>query len=118
MSAAYIDFVSEYRKQRREQRPDLQRKEDMSRTAREQTNMSPPNSRPMNGHARSPARRSKQDDDDQTNENIFLFVPNLIGAPSKIFKCKTPTNRLLIRLLSNCSCVGITLLHAPPPAPM
>ncbi|KAK3057403.1 phosphatidylinositol synthase 1 (CDP-alcohol phosphatidyltransferase1) [Extremus antarcticus] len=36
------------------------------------------NGRPMNGQPKSPARTVKEDDD-QTDENIFLFVPNLIG---------------------------------------
>ncbi|KAK5164486.1 phosphatidylinositol synthase 1 (CDP-alcohol phosphatidyltransferase1) [Saxophila tyrrhenica] len=40
--------------------------------------MSQANGRPVNGHPRSPARTAKRDDD-QTDENIFLFVPNLIG---------------------------------------
>ncbi|CZT19904.1 related to CDP diacylglycerol-inositol 3-phosphatidyltransferase [Ramularia collo-cygni] len=38
------------------------------------------NARPMNGKPRAPAQSVVEDaEDDQTNENIFLFYPNLIG---------------------------------------
>ena len=36
------------------------------------------NGRPLNGHAKG-AAHDEMEDDDQTDENIFLFVPNLIG---------------------------------------
>ncbi len=51
----------------------------MPRAAREEPNMNHSNGRPMNGQPKSPARTVKEDDD-QTDENIFLFVPNLIGT--------------------------------------
>jgi hypothetical protein len=35
------------------------------------------NGRPLNGHAKGPAQPEQQVD--QTDENIFLFIPNLIG---------------------------------------
>ena len=38
------------------------------------------NGSPVNGAPPSPAR-TEEIEDDQTDENIFLFIPNLIGEP-------------------------------------
>lgn len=53
----------------------------MARNSREETDTSQVrmNGTPLNGHARGPAQDVEKEDD-QTDENIFLFVPNLIGA--------------------------------------
>jgi len=41
------------------------------------------NSRPPNGVPRASAQRAEEEnEDEQTDENIFLFVPNLIGTPT------------------------------------
>lgn len=37
------------------------------------------NGAPLNGHPKRPAGAVLDDESDETNENIFLFVPNLIG---------------------------------------
>lgn len=40
-----------------------------------------PNATPINGHPKRPARNVVEEkEDDQTDENIFIFVPNLIGT--------------------------------------
>lgn len=36
------------------------------------------NGSPLNGHPRAPAQNEERED--ETDENIFLFVPNLIGT--------------------------------------
>ena len=41
--------------------------------------MNQANGRPMNGRPRSPPRTVEEKDAEGTDENIFLFVPNLIG---------------------------------------
>lgn len=43
-----------------------------------QANGNKASGRPMNGKPRAPAQ-VEEEDDDQTKENIFLFIPNLIG---------------------------------------
>ena len=52
----------------------------MPRRAREETNMNHANGTPLNGHPKSPARAVADAHEDETDENIFLFVPNLIGT--------------------------------------
>lgn len=44
------------------------------------------NGRPINGKPRAPAHDAVAGaEDDQTNENIFMFIPNLIGEhPSRL----------------------------------
>jgi hypothetical protein len=58
----------------------------MSRKAREEPALNHTNGTPLNGHPRSPARTTEQEDD-ETDENIFLFVPNLIGM-----RCESSTS--------------------------
>lgn len=55
----------------------------MPQQAREDTDMSDTNGTlngvPLNGHPKGPTRAVAEEESDETNENIFLFVPNLIG---------------------------------------
>lgn len=44
------------------------------------------NGRPANGVPRAPAQ--EEEEDEQTDENIFLFVPNLIGRYSSCYTRK------------------------------
>lgn len=41
------------------------------------------NGRPLNGKPRGPVK----EESDQTNENIFIFIPNLIGEYSNPYSC-------------------------------
>ncbi|KAK3725349.1 phosphatidylinositol synthase 1 (CDP-alcohol phosphatidyltransferase1) [Vermiconidia calcicola] len=50
----------------------------MSTDNRDVAEMNHTNGTPVNGHPRGPAR-SVDEESDQTDENIFLFIPNLIG---------------------------------------
>ena len=43
------------------------------------------NGHAMNGHAKGPVREV-EDDEEKTAENIFLFVPNLIGMRSEVME--------------------------------
>jgi CDP-diacylglycerol--inositol 3-phosphatidyltransferase len=57
----------------------------MARTATQQTSANhtngTPNGMPLNGHPKSPTRAIVEaKEDEQTDENIFIFVPNLIGT--------------------------------------
>ena len=59
------------------------------------------------------AVRSSSTEEDE--ENIFTFIPNLIGTNSPTRLCKTPLTRNS-RLLSHRPRYRIPLLHAPAPA--
>jgi hypothetical protein len=75
------------------------------------------NGRPINGHPRSPAR-TVEEESDQTDENIFLFVPNLIGMRRLRSEAVSRADKLWNRLLASRPRSGIPLLHATPPTPM
>lgn len=48
-------------------------------TREEEMSMNHTNGHPINGHPRG-SGRDVEEKDEQTDENIFLFVPNLIGV--------------------------------------
>lgn len=43
------------------------------------------NGHAMNGHVKGPAR-DEEDGEEKTAENIFLFVPNLIGMRRRLYR--------------------------------
>ena len=47
-----------------------------------------PNGAPLNGHPKGPTHAVAEEESDQTNENIFLFVPNLIGSSYHCMRSK------------------------------
>lgn len=51
----------------------------MPRNRREEQSLANANGHAMNGTPRGAQQQDSQQDEDQTDENIFLFVPNLIG---------------------------------------
>lgn len=67
----------------------------------------------VNGHAKMNGVIDKLDMELQRQENIFLFVPNIIGKfiPSKFKVVRRADAR---RLLPNYPCYCFTLLYAPP----
>lgn len=51
-----------------------------------------------NGAPKEPARQA----DDQTDENIFLFVPNLIGMSNRTTKARRPANQFNQAIFASC----------------
>jgi hypothetical protein len=68
-----------------------------------------------NGSAVRPSRVVEEEEDE---ENIFVFIPNLIGArslPLFAFFRRSPLTPMS-RLLPHRACYRVSLLHAPPPS--
>lgn len=91
---------------------------ELARANGTRANGAPVNGRPMNGKPRAPAQAvAKEVQNDQTDENIFLFIPNLIGE----HHISAPVvKRMLIpqscRLLSYRPLPRLALLHAAAPS--
>ena len=74
------------------------------------------NGKPVNGAPRGPIQDAE---DEQTDENIFVFVPNLIGRLTcDIHKCDLNGSLPFRRLWTDCAMPRIPLLHAVAPQTM
>nr|POF24031.1 hypothetical protein CFP56_54967 [Quercus suber]POF24045.1 hypothetical protein CFP56_54981 [Quercus suber] len=77
------------------------------------TRLARTNGIPVNGRPRGELVDDVDEDDDQTDENIFLFYPNLIGLSNHVrLTCSGDTDALHHRLLPNCPRHRISVFHA------